>query len=101
VDSAALVALVTLASQLEQVRGDAAEARRVVDQRSAEVADLREERGRLTAELTAERAMRQQLLTERDADEAYRRRYARWLSIALAAFGTLVLAWVLAPGWAR
>ena len=93
-DSAALVTLLALAGQLDQVRADAAEARRAADQRSAEVADLREERGCLTAEL--ERAASAVIAAEgalsaSDAALAAQTRRARCLAWLVAVLAVLVL----------
>ncbi len=91
----------TLTPIIAPLVAEQAALRQTVERQAGEVADLREERGRLTAELEAERSARQQLLTERDAAERSRRREARRMALALAVVATLALAAAATPAWVR
>ncbi len=84
------------ASLLVPIAAELSEARKTIERQAGEVADLREERGRLTAELEAERATNNAYKSRLEAAEVSRRRVAnRHLTLALA-----VLAVVATPALA-
>ncbi len=72
-----------------------------IERQAGEVADLREQRGRLTAELERAASAVVVLNDQLAAADRSRQRDVRRLSIALAVAGALAVAAGTAPAWVR
>ena len=72
-----------------------------IERQAGEVADLREQHGRLAVELVETKVRLVEAKVERDAAESSRRRDGRRLTIALAALAMLLVLALVAPAWVR
>jgi len=72
-----------------------------IERQAGEVADLREQHGRLAVELVETKVRLVEAKVERDAAESSRRRDTRRLALAVAVLIALLVAMLVAPTWAR